>query len=142
MPKIEIDFPDNTIFSTEITIHNTYINRGNHVGNSAYVDLCNEICLQFFAGRSVPEYTIGEQILLNTAFSVQLKSEAKFSDILKVDLAVDNFHRCGCDFVFRLSQARSGIPVALATFSFLTFDFQLGKVEDAAHNFSDFFDKG
>lgn len=139
MSRIVIDFPKTLVFVTEIDIHSSYINRGNHVGNSRYVDLCNETSLRFFASKNVTEYLVGEQVLLNSEFSVQLKSEAKFSDRLKVELAVNNFHRCGCDFLFRFSQISSGKDVALARFSFLTFDYKLSRVTDAAAGFADFF---
>lgn len=139
MSRVVIEFPETVVFVTQIDIHSSYINRGNHVGNSSYVDLCNEVSLRFFASKQVTEYLVGEQVLLNTEFSVQLKSEAKFADRLKVELAVNNFHRCGCDFLFRFSQLDNGRSVALARFSFLTFDYELGQVTDAATGFADFF---
>ena len=139
MSRVSIDFPESCIFSTEIKVHATYINRGNHVGNSSYVQLCNETSLQFFSSRNVPEYCVGEQVLLNTDFSVQLKAQARYADVLTVDLGVDNFHRCGCDFIFRFLQRDSGALVALAAFSFLTFDYQQGKVVSAADDFHAFF---
>mgnify|MGYP003681748971 CR=1 FL=1 len=139
MSKLEINFPENILFSTDITVHDSYINRGNHVGNSRYVDLCNETNLRFFRSRNTSEYMIGEQALLNTGFSVQLRSEAKYADILTISLAVNNFHRCGCDFIFKIVNKNSQYLVAMARLSFLTFDFQQGKVVDAAASFKSFF---
>ena len=139
MSRVSITFPQRAVFSTEIAVHSTYINRGNHVGNSGYVELCNEVSLQFFRSRGAPEYSVGEQVLLNTEFAVQLKAQAGFADVLRVDLGVDNFHRCGCSFIFRFSQSTSGALVALAKFSFLTFDYQEGRVVSVADNFQNFF---
>ena len=87
---------------------------------------------------------VGDQLLLNTELAVQLKSEARCFDVLVAELAVDNFHRCGCDFVFRFSQHMTGSEeqgrlVALAKFSFLCFDYQQGKVADAGPLFKSFF---
>lgn len=142
--RAKIEFPETVVFSTDIDIHSIYINRGNHVGNSHYVELCNETCQRFFKSRAVPEYRVGEQVLLNTEFFVQLKSEAKFSDVLTIELGVSNYHRCGCDFIFRLthkdqtSEGKNKV-VALASFSFLSFDYKLGKVVEAADSFKAFF---
>ncbi|WP_101758822.1 thioesterase family protein [Oceanicoccus sp. KOV_DT_Chl] len=139
MPKIDITFPAQVLFSTDITVHDSYINRGNHVGNSRYVDLCNEATLRFFRSRNTAEYTIANQVLLNSGFSVQLKTEAKYADVLTVELGVDNFHRCGCDFIYKIENKNSDRVIALASLSFLSFDYQLGKVVDASAAFRDFF---
>lgn len=144
MSRLNIKFPERCVFETQIHIDQVYINRGNHVGNGQYVELCNEATLRFFHHRGVTEYTVGEQLLLNTEFAVQLKSEARCFDVLNVELAVDNFHRCGCDFIFRFSQYQPGDDqqsrvVALAKFSFLCFDYQQAKVVDAGPLFKPFF---
>lgn len=144
MSRIAIDFPEAVIFETQLHIDQIYINRGGHVGNGQYVELCNETSLRFFNSRGVREYTVGDQVLLNTEFAVQLKSEARCFDVLKAELAVGNFHRCGCDFIFRFSQHKPaddthGRVVALAKFSFLCFDYQYSKVSDAGPLFKPFF---
>lgn len=144
MSRVVIDFPEQVLFETQIHIDQVYINRGNHVGNGQYIELCNETSLRFFNSKGVAEYTVGDQVLLNTEFAVQLKAEAHCFDVLTAELAVTNFHRCGCDFVFRLSQYKPeadqhGQVVAMAKFSFLCFDYQQGKVVDSSPAFQSFF---
>ena len=145
MTRLMIKFSPPCIFETQIHVDQVYINRGDHVGNGQYVELCNEASLRFFNHKGVAPYTIGEQVLLNTEFSVQLKSEARCFDVLTAELAVDNYHRCGFDFLFRLSQHcpsgdKHGQVVALAKFSFLCFDYQQHKVVDASPLLKPFFD--
>ena len=144
MSRVSIEFPEQTIFATQIVINQTHINLGNHVGNSQYVELCNEASLRFFEDRGVAQYTVGEQMLLNNEFAVQIKSETRCSDRLNIELSVDNFHRFGCDFIFRLSQykpseEKHGQVVALAKFSFLCFDYQQAKIVQAGPLFNSFF---
>lgn len=142
MPRQTIDFPDKSVFITPVTVHNSYINRGDHVGNSSYVELCNEASLRFFRNREVPEYTVGKQVLLNTEFSVKLVSEARHGDELNIEIGVDNFHQYGCDFIYRISQQQNATVVALARFSFLCFDYKQKKVVPAASGFAEFFNTG
>lgn len=139
MERIKVEFPETVVFTTAIDIHGVYINRGNHVGNSSYVELCNETAQRFFIAREVPEYTVGQQTLLNVGYAVQVKSEAKYGDTLRAELAVSNFHGKGCDFFYRFSQGHSGALVALARFSYLSFNYQAGQVEAAAEGFEAFF---
>lgn len=90
----------------------------------------------------MPEYTVGQQVLINTELTLQLKSEARYLDRLRVELAAGNFHRCGCDLFYRLTkvgQQNEPVTVALAKFSMLTFDYKAGKVVSAASDFQSFF---
>ena len=140
MSRVIIQFPEKSIFTTDITIQNIYINEANHVGNNNFIDLSNEVLCQFFHSRQTYRYTIGNQSLINTEFSVILKSEAKPYDILTMDLGVDNFHRCGCDFIIKMQQKETKKLVALSQFSFLAFDYGAGKAVNTDKNFQSFFD--
>ena len=142
MARLEISDPAPVIFSSKIEVCESYINAGNHVGNESYVILLNKTAEQFFENRGVHQYTVNKQVLLNTEFSVQLKSEAKLGGVLNVELGVDNFHRCGCDFIYRVNDSAKGELIARARFSFLTFDYQAGKLSDADAGFKDFFIRG
>lgn len=156
MTRLTIDFPSTHIFSTELTVHNSYINRANHVGNNNFVEICSEALMRFFAARGTAEYRVGEQDIINTAFSVEMLAEVKMFDRLRVDLAVGNFHKRGCDFFYRLTKRTDGDTrgsgntntnastrekaVALARFSMLTFDYETGKSNEADAGFRAFFE--
>ena len=142
MARLEISDPAPVIFSSKIEVCESYINAGNHVGNESYVILLNKTAEQFFENRGVHQYTVNKQVLLHTEFSVQLKSEAKLGGVLNIELGVDNFHRCGCDFIYRVNDSAKGELIARARFSFLTFDYQAGKLSDADAGFKDFFIRG
>jgi acyl-CoA thioesterase FadM len=123
-------------------VSDDYINEANHVGNDAFVRLFNDSAVAYFHSRGAQPYTVHNQVLINSGFSVQLKSEALPGDALEIHLGVENFHRCGCDFLYRINNADSGTLVARARFSFLTFDYQAGRLVDANEGFKDFFVRG
>ena len=139
MARIEISNPSPVIFKRELIVTESYINAASHVGNESYVILLNESAEQFFHSRGVTPYSINQQALVNTEFSVQLKSEAKMGDSLLIELGVENFHRCGCDFIYRISNTAVDSLVARAKFSFLSFDYQAGKLADLEKGFKEFF---
>lgn len=139
MSRLLIPSPDAVVFTADIIVGEAYINAGNHVGNESYVTMLNEVAEGFFKRRGVHPYTVDGQVLLNTEFSVQLKSEAKLGDSLRVELGVNNFHRCGCDFIYKISDSVEDRLIARAKFSFLCFDYQLGRLCDAGDGFEDFF---
>jgi hypothetical protein len=57
-------------------------------------------------------------------------------------LGVDNFHRCGCDFIYRMTNTITGALVARAKFSFLSFDYTAGQLADVGEGFKEFFIQG
>ena len=142
MARIEISDPSPVIFRRELIVADGYINAGNHVGNESYVILLNESAEQFFHTRGAHPYSVNQQVLLNSEFSVQLKSEAKLGDSLLIELGVENFHRCGCDFLYRITSTAVGALVARAKFSFLSFDYKAGQLADAEEGFKEFFIQG
>lgn len=139
MARLKIPDPQPIIFSRQWAVTGDYINGANHIGNESFVSLFNATTEQYFLCRGAPPYTVYDQILINTEFSVQLKSEARRDDCLGIHLGVENFHRCGCDFIYRINNSISGVLVARAQFSFLCFDYQAGCLADAGERFQDFF---
>jgi acyl-CoA thioesterase FadM len=142
MGRIKIPDPSPVIFRRELVVADGDINAANHVGNQTYVILLNESAEQFFYKRGAHPYSVNQQVLLNTEFSVQLKSEAKLGDSLLIELGVENFHRCGCDFLYRMTNTITGALVARAKFSFLSFDYTAGQLADVGEGFKEFFIQG
>jgi acyl-CoA thioester hydrolase len=140
--RIKISDPSPVIFMRELVVADGHINAGNHVGNETYVTLLNESAEQFFFKRGTRPYSVNQQVLLNSEFSVQLKSEAKLGDSLLIELGVENFHRCGCDFLYRITNTITGALVARAKFSFLSFDYTAGQLADVDEGFKEFFIQG
>lgn len=139
MPAARIVYPEQTLFSMQYRVTDTDLNAGAHVGNSQYVEICNEVAERFFTQRGAAPYQVGDQFLINTGFSVALLGAAHLADAVQVDMGVDELHQRGCDFVYRMTHTETQKILVLARFSFLVFDHQRGAVGDAAPGFSSFF---
>ncbi|GAA4883865.1 thioesterase family protein [Ferrimonas pelagia] len=135
--RVQIDFPDTPLFTTEFLIGSNQVNRGDHVGNNHFVELCGEIALRYFHQRGLQGFDVLGQQLINGELSLKLLGEGRCFDTLNGEFAVANFHRYGCDFLYRIRRGEQ--VIALGRFAMLTFDYQQGKLVEASDGFAAFF---
>ena len=60
-----------------------------------------------------------------------LLSEAHYGEVLRFDVAASDFHRCGFDIAYRVSDVSSGRAVAVAKTAHLVVSPELGRAVDA-----------
>ena len=78
----------------------------------------------------------GAGIIMTDAIVVY-KSESFYGDTLKVEVAVFDCTRTGCDFIFRLSNRETGKEIARGKTGVVFFDYQNRKVVEVPKKFRD-----
>ncbi|MEM9391915.1 MAG: thioesterase family protein, partial [Bacteroidota bacterium] len=78
MARIKINFPEDFIFKSKITIRVTDVNYGGHVGNDSILSIMHEVRLQFLKHLGFKsEVDIDENVGLIVAdVAVQYKAES------------------------------------------------------------------
>ncbi len=127
MSRVEIALPESFGFSVELPILISHINRGDHLGNESLIALLNEARVHFMATRGVQEYRDGSLQFINADLAVIYKSEGKYGESLKIEVAATAFHKYGCDLVYRVSERDSGREIAIAKTAHLVYDLVAGK---------------
>lgn len=127
MPRIKIELPDSFIFSTEIPIYINHINYGNHLDNSALIGLVSEARVRFFRALGYSELNVEGVGIVVADAALQYKSEAFHGEVLRFEMAVDDFNKYGCDLVWRVSDQASGREVARGKTGILFFDYSVRK---------------
>jgi acyl-CoA thioester hydrolase len=128
MAREKLSFPERYLFTTEIAVRITDINYGGHLGNDSVLTLVHEArvqCLQHFGFTEAD--VAGAGIIMTDAVIV-FRHEGFYGDVLRIDVAVQDFSRTGCDFVFRLTAKKSGKEIALAKTGIAFFDYKSRKV--------------
>ncbi|SFR63381.1 Acyl-CoA thioesterase FadM [Marinobacter daqiaonensis] len=136
MARVKLSFPDDVfVFSTDMPVRITDINGANHLGNDALVSMLSEARAQFMVKMGLEE-TVGNGIgIIVTDLATMYQSESFFPEILTFEVGVTDLNRYGGDYVFRVTKASSGQPVALAKYGFVFFDFQHKKVVELPESF-------
>lgn len=131
MPRVRVTLPDSFAFAMEMPVPIAFINRGNHLGNDSLVSCLNEARLAFMQARVGNPYGVGETMMINGDLAVEYKSEAYHGDRLRIEVAATDFHKYGCDFVYRVSCVADGRVIALAKTGMLLFDFNAKRLVEA-----------
>ena len=127
MARVNIDLPERFDFSIEFPIFISHINRGDHLGNDALIGFLNEARIRYMAAQGVEEYSKQGYLFVNADLAVVYKSEGRYGDTLKVEVAASAFHKHGCDIVYRVTEASCGRLIAIAKTAHLLFDPESGK---------------
>jgi 4-hydroxybenzoyl-CoA thioesterase len=127
MARVAVDLPEQFDFSIELPIYIGHINRGDHLGNEALIGFLNEARIHFMAAHGVDEYQQQGHMFINADLAVVYKSEGRYGETLKIEVAASGFHKYGCDMVYRVTEAKSGREIAIAKTAHLVFDPSAGK---------------
>ena len=71
--------------------------------------------------------------------AVNYKAEAHYGDRLKIEVAAQDFSKYGCDFVYRVTNLKTGQLCAIAKTAMLTFDYQASCLKPVPDNFAQLF---
>lgn len=129
MARIKLSFPDDAFyFETRMPVRITDINGANHLGNDALISMLSEARAQFMVNHGIQESDSDGTGIIVTDLATMYQSESFFPEELRFEVGLMDFNRYGGDFVFRVSKAESGQPVALAKYGFVFFNYQRKEV--------------
>ena len=139
MARVKIDLPEEYIFSTEIEVRIGDVLAGRHLGNHSLIAMLNEAHLRFLRANGFPELLIDGLTFINADLAIVYESEAFHWDVLRIDIAVTDFHKYGCDFFYRVTNKRTDKVVAVAKTGMLFFDYEREKVAEVPQGFKSLF---
>jgi acyl-CoA thioester hydrolase len=104
------------------------INYGGHLGHDSIISLIHEARVRFLNAHDFTELDIGGFGLVMADLVVLYKAEAFYSEILTIEVGLQDFTKYGCDFVYRITNKETGTEVARAKTGVLIYDYKKRKV--------------
>ncbi len=136
MARIKLSFPDEVFcFETRMPVRITDINGANHLGNDALISMLSEARAQFLVSYGIQEASKDGTGIIVTDLATMYQSESFFPEMLRFEVGVMDFNKYGGDFVFRVTKAESGQPVALAKYGFVFFNYHRKEVVPIPESF-------
>ena len=128
MGRVTIEVPEagKFVYSTSIKPRISDINYGNHLGHDRLFSLLHEVRLQFLASHGFSETDIDGCSIILADLAAVYKAQINYGDELKVELALFDANRVGCNVFYLVSKA--GREAARATTGIVFFDYQSAKV--------------
>ena len=134
-PKLEL--PKTFTFSTEIPVQVTDINYAGHLGNDKVLSYIHEVRVRFLKKFGFTELDVDGTGTIMVHATIIYKTEAFHGDILKIEVAPGNFHKLGCDFFYRLTNAKTGKEIARAKTGLIFFDYEKQKMVSMPKKFKE-----
>lgn len=135
MARVQIDLPQSFDLSVEVQVRMADVNAGGHLGNHCLIALLNEAHLKFMAAKGFPELLVDGLAFINSDLAVIYKSEAFYGDTLVIEVAAADFHKYGCDIVYRVTNKNTGKETAIAKTGMVFFDYQNRKIGEVPDRF-------
>lgn len=135
MARVELNLPSHFPFSTELTVRIIDVNYAGHMGNDKVVSLMHEARYRFMAHHGLQELNVEGLGVIIADNVIVYKSEAFANEVLVIEVAVVDFNKYGCDFVYRLTEKTDGREVARAKTGIVFFDYQKRAVQSVPESF-------
>lgn len=137
MTRIQLNFPTDTKFSCELTVRASDLNYGNHVGNDSILTIMQEARILFYQSMGYKnelnfEGSVGH--IVSDAVVVY-KSEAFLSDVLIIQIGMNDFSKYGFDMFYRITHKLTGKEIALGKTGIVFFDYDRRKVASIPESF-------
>lgn len=140
MPRIKLDLPANFHFTTEIPVRITDINYGGHLGNDAVLSIIHEARVRFLMEKGYTEFNVEGVGIIMTDSAVVYKSEAFYGESLRIQVAVKDFSKYGCDLYYLLREQESGREVVHAKTGIAFFDYSTRTLVPVPEKFQHYFE--
>ena len=138
--RLKLELPKTFTFSTEILVQVGDINYGGHLGNDKVLSFIHEARVRFLKQFGFTELDVDGAGTIMVDAQIIYKTEAFHGDVLKIEVAPDNFHKLGCDFFYKLVNAENGKEVAHAKTGLIFFDYEKRKMIPMPEKFKEYCD--
>jgi acyl-CoA thioesterase FadM len=139
MARIKLDIPTTFHFTTELPIRISDVNYGGHLGNDSVLSLIHEARVRFLMDKGYTEFDVeGAGIIMSDA-AIVFKSEAFYGEAIRIQIAVKDFSKFGCDMYYVLRERESGREIAQAKTGIVFFNYQERKLLPVPEKFQKLF---
>ena len=135
MARINITYPDQTLFTCTLPVRITDINYGQHLAHDRLISMLHEARAQFFLYFGMQEANIAGLGIILSDLAICYQAETFHPDMLTIEITLDDPTRCGCDMVYRVSKENGKTLVATAKTGLVFFDYQRKKVASIPDEF-------
>lgn len=112
MSRIQVNFPEKNIFSTEIKVRITDLNYGGHLGNDSMLALLHEARVRYLKHFGYSEMDVEGTGIIMADVAIQFKTEAFYAERLTIAIAVGDFSRVSFDIYYKVSSGNREVAIA------------------------------
>ena len=135
MARVQLELPEQFLYTHTINVRMTDLNTGKHVGNDQMISLLSEARYRFFCDVGFDQFERQGQSIVVTDLVATYKAGSFAQDDLQFEVGLMDFNKYGADLIFRVTKQPSGQVVVLAKQGFVFFDHARHGVIPVPDNF-------
>ena len=135
MSRVKLNLPEKFCFSTEIPIRIDDLNYGAHLGHDSILPFAHEARVRFLGHLGYDETDIEGLSYIMADAAIIYKAQAFYGQTLVIEIAVQDFTRNGCDFVYRIADKQTGNEVAILKTGMVFYDYRKDKISRVPERF-------
>ncbi|MBN1448359.1 MAG: thioesterase family protein [Bacteroidetes bacterium] len=139
MARIKFSLPEAFPFATDIRVRVTDANYAGHLGNDSVLSLVHEARDRCLRSYGFTELNVAGASIIMSDAAIMYRSEAYPGETLRVEVAVGDVHRKGCDFFYRCTCIDDGREVARVKTGVVFYNFAQKKMLGIPQEFLDTF---
>lgn len=128
MPRVQIDLPENFVYSTELSVRVTDVNYAGHLGNTSIPLMLDEARARFFKHLGYNEADVEGTSSIMGDIAVEFRSEGFWGDTITVEVTVGDFSKHSYEVYYRLTNSSTGKLLAKAKTRLVCFDYKTRQV--------------
>jgi len=128
MSRIEIAFPDRSVFQTDIPVRITDLNYAGHVGHDRVLSMTHEARARLLALHGWTELDIEGVGIAVADVAAVYRAESRYGMVISVQVAVAELRTRACDMYYRLIDQKTGSPIADVKTGLVFFDYRTKRV--------------
>ncbi len=129
--------PESFPFHTEVPILASDINFANHLGNDRLMGLLQEARIRFFKWLGYNEAEVEGSSMILADAALQYISEGFHGDVLKIEVGIGDFSRCGMDIYYRATNLTTSHLLCKAKTGLVFFNYTTRTVEEVPEKFKE-----
>ncbi|MCG8315539.1 MAG: thioesterase family protein [Pseudomonadales bacterium] len=126
--RVEISFPNQSIFTYEMTITKKHENSGGHLAHDKVVTIMGDCRDAWFNSLGFPGCRVGEIGIVNSDLMLMYIAEGFHNDELQVNLALADINKYGGDMLMQAIRKQDGQVLFRAKSGFVFYDYRVRKV--------------
>lgn len=130
MARVEIALPEKFLFATRIPVRADDINFAQHLGNDRVLVMLQESRIQFFKWLGYDEADVEGTSMIMADSALKYISEGFHGDVLRFEISITEWSRCGFDIVYKLTNENTDDLLAIAKTGLVFFDYKSRKVQN------------
>lgn len=130
MARVEIKYPEPTLFIHELTVRVTDLNFADHLAHDSVISLLHEARAQFFKANNLSELDVDGAGIIMADIAANYRGEAFFGQTLRVEISLGDFSSKGCDIFYRVTCKDNDTLIAIAKTGIVFMDYATRKLVD------------